>query len=186
MTKPLPPRRHTISREQYCREMFNDFSTQDTAHAISGWSSHGLRLRMEAYQRVLSTLNLTPEELLLDLGCGAGAYSRILGAGGFHVVGCDYAWLVAAQARKRTSGGNVDFIAGDASNLPFTNNLFDHVVCVGLFQSLHEHHEAMREIHRVLKPDGVLCLMTLNRRSLKARFDRLLGREGIKVLGEKN
>lgn len=182
MKKPLPSRRHTTSRERYWREMFNDFSGLKTDHAISGWSSQGLRLRMEAYRQALTFFELDPGALVLDLGCGAGAYSRVLGAGGFRVVGCDYAWLVAGQARKRTEHGLADYIAGDAVRLPFADDLFDHVVCVGLFQSLHNHREALQEIRRVLKPGGVLCLMTLNRCNLKARFDRLLGREDIIVV----
>ncbi|WP_429885125.1 class I SAM-dependent methyltransferase [Geoalkalibacter halelectricus] len=179
MSKPLPDRRKTSSREAYWRELFNDFSRHQEDHAISGWSPQGLRLRLETYLRTLPALNLAPGALVLDLGCGAGAYSRVLGKAGFRVVGVDFAWLVAGQARKRTTEGAVDYVSGDATCLPFADDLFDHVVCIGLFQSLHKHREAMREIHRVLKPGGVLCLMTLNRRNLKATLDRKLKREEI-------
>ncbi|SDM83655.1 Methyltransferase domain-containing protein [Geoalkalibacter ferrihydriticus] len=182
MSKPLPPRRKTSSREAYWREMFNDFSALESDHAISGWSPQGLSLRMKSYVQALPSLNLKPGALVLDLGCGAGAYSRVLGEAGFRVTGVDYAWLVAGQARRRTTLKNVDFLSGDATCLPFADNLFDHVVCIGLFQSLHKHREAMAEIHRVLKPGGVLCLITLNRRNLKAVLDRKLGREEIIVV----
>lgn len=182
MAKPLPARRHTDSREHYWQQMFNDFAALQTDHAISGWSPQGLSLRMEAYMQALLGLELAHNAYVLDLGCGAGAYSRLLGNAGFRVVGADYAVRVAIQARKRTESNLVDFISGDACCLPFAANLFDHVVCVGLFQSMHKHREAMREIHRVLKPGGVLCLMTLNRRNLKATLERLLGREDVIVI----
>ncbi len=176
---PLPPRRHTVSRERYWREMFNDFSGEETDYAISGWSPQGLSLRMKAYVQTLPSLNLEPGALVLDLGCGAGAYSRVLGESGYRVVGVDYAAKVAAKARKRTTSKQVDFASGDATCLPFADNFFDHVVCIGLFQALHKHREAISEILRVLKPGGVLCLMTLNRRYLKAALDRRLGREEV-------
>lgn len=179
MKKPLPPRRYTDSREHYWQQMFNDFAALQSDHAISGWSPQGLSLRMEAYMQALPALGLFPGALVLDLGCGAGAYSRMLGRAEYRVVGVDYAVRVAAQAKKRTSLERVEFMSGDATCLPFADDLFDHVVCVGLFQSLNRHRETMREIHRVLKPGGVLCLMTLNRRNLKARFDRFLGREDV-------
>lgn len=177
--KPLPPRRHTVSREYYWREMFNDFSGEETDYAISGWSPQGLGLRMKTYVQTLPSLNLAPGELVLDLGCGAGAYSRILAELGYRVIGVDYAAKVAIKARKKTTLQEVDFVSGDATCLPFADHLFGHVVCIGLFQALHKHREAMNEIFRVLKPEGLLCLMTLNRRYLKAVFDRKLEREEI-------
>ena len=180
----VPKGRITTSREDYWRNLFNQFSAHQEEHSISGWSPQGLRLRMKAYQQVLSSMELPAEALVLDLGCGAGAYSRFLGAAGFRVVGCDYAWLVAGQAHKRTESENVNFLSGDACRLPFTESLFDHVVCIGLFQSLHKHREAMAEIYRVLRPGGSLCLTTLNRCNLKTRFDRWLKREEMIMVGD--
>lgn len=179
MAKPLPPRRYTSSREAYWREMFNDLAGERADYAVSGWSPQGLSLRMEAYLKVLPSFNLPPEARVLDLGCGAGAYSRVLAESGLRVVGVDYAWRVAVQARQRVTTAPVEFLSADATCLPFADARFDHVVCVGLFQSLQRHQSAMAEISRVLKPGGTLCLMTLNRRNLKNRLDRRLGREEI-------
>ncbi len=177
MKKPIPEGRVTSSREAYWKGLFNQFSQQQEEHAISGWSPQGLRLRMQAYVCALPSLNLAPGSLVLDLGCGPGSYTRMLGAGGFRVVGVDFAWMVAAGARKRASVNGVDYVAGDATSLPFGEGVFDHVVCIGLFQSLERYEQALAEIKRVLKPGGVLCLMTLNRRFVKCRLDRLRGRE---------
>lgn len=179
MTKSLPPRRYTSSREAYWRDMFNDLSGEKADYAVSGWSPRGLSLRMEAYLGMLPTFNLPPAARVLDLGCGAGAYSRVLAESGLRVVGVDYAWRVAVQARQRTTPVTVDFLSADATCLPFSDARFDHVVCVGLFQSLQRHQRAMAEIFRVLRPGGALCLMTLNRRNLKNRLERRLGREDI-------
>jgi len=179
MTKPLPSRRYTSSREAYWRDMFNDLSGERADYAVSGWSPQGLSLRMEAYLEMLPTFKLPSEARVLDLGCGAGAYSRVLAKSGLRVVGVDYAWRVAVQARQRATTTTVDFLSADATCLPFADARFDHVVCIGLFQSLQRHQSAMAEIFRVLRPGGTLCLMTLNRRNLKNRLDRRLGREEI-------
>ncbi len=109
----------------------------------------------------------------------------MLGIGGFRVIGVDFAWKVAASARKRTDSERVDFAAGDATCLPLAEAVFDHVICIGLFQSLERCEVALAEIRRVLKPGGVLCLMTLNRRFLKCRLDRWRGcEEMLMVDGE--
>ncbi|MFP3982478.1 MAG: class I SAM-dependent methyltransferase [Desulfurivibrionaceae bacterium] len=179
MTTPLPKRRYTSSLENYWRGMFNDFAALDEDHAVSGWSAQGLCLRFEAYCRVLKKLALNPGARILDLGCGAGVYSRFLGGLDYRVVGVDYAWKVAAKARKNSEDCGAAFLAGDAGILPFADGIFDHVLCIGLFQSLSCYQEVIREIYRVLKPGGPLCLMTLNRRNLGTRFDRLLNHEEI-------
>jgi SAM-dependent methyltransferase len=161
--------------------MFNELSTQKADHSISGWSSQGLKLRMQAYFQVLPQLSLGDGARVLDLGCGAGSYSRTLDKAGYQVFGVDFAHLVALEARKRTPHGNVHYLAADACSLPLPDACVDHVLCIGLLQSLHNHKTALSEICRVLKPGGSLCLMTLNSRNFKVRLDRCLGRQDIVV-----
>ncbi len=179
MNQDLPERRFTSSREVYWREMFNDLADLEEDHAVSGWSVQGLRLRFEAYSEWLDREDLASDSLVLDLGCGAGVYARLLGELGFRVIGVDYAWRVAAKARRDSEGGGAAFLAGDACALPFPEDVFDHVLCIGLFQSLSCYQEVIAEIYRVLKPGSLLCLMTLNRRNFKSRLDRLLSHEDI-------
>ena len=179
MKKKLPPRRYTESREAYWRSIFNDFSRFDADHAVSGWSAQGLRLRMDAFVQKLPEFGLAQEARVLDLGCGAGAYARIMGKNGFHVTGLDFAWQVVQKARKKNTLAHVHFITGDATALPFSDNVFNHILCIGLFQSLHDYPSAISEILRILKPGGVLCLMTLNRRNIKDMAERFFKKEEV-------
>lgn len=180
--KTLPARRFTPSREAFWQEMFNDLSRQPDDHAVSGWSAQGLRLRFATYARLLPALKLPEGGRVLDLGCGAGVYSRYLGGKGYRVVGVDFAWRVAARAQERTDSGCTAYLSGDAGCLPFAAESFDHVLCIGLFQSLQRPQVALAEIFRVLKPGGSCCLMTLNRDNLRTRLTALLGREEVIVV----
>jgi ubiquinone/menaquinone biosynthesis C-methylase UbiE len=178
VANPLPERRYTDSRDHYWRDLFNAMSAESEDHAISGWSRTGLLLRLRAYTEVLPLLQLPEGALVLDLGSGSGVYSRMLSSRGYRVVAADFASGVLAKARERNGpSGAAGFVSGDACRLPFAGGVFDHVVCIGLFQSLERSDRALGESIRTLKPGGSICLMTLNRRELKTRIGRALGRD---------
>ncbi len=134
---------------------------------------------MDAFVQKLPEFGLAPEARVLDLGCGAGAYARILGKNGFYVTGLDFAWQVVQKAQKKNTSTKVHFLTGDATVLPFSDNVFDHILCIGLFQSLHDYPSAIAEIFRILKPGGVLCLMTLNRRNIQIMAERFFKKEEV-------
>lgn len=184
MSDQLPPRRYTSSLENYWQEMFNDLSCEQEEHSISGWSAQGLALRLQAYLEVLPSLGLPAGARILDLGCRAGAYSRILADAGHQVLGVDFAHKVLLEALQRLDGQSIDFVSADAYKLPFSSRSFDHVLCIGLLQSLHTHQMALAEMHRVLKPGAPICLMTLNRRNLIASLNRKLGMEEIVMVND--
>lgn len=107
-------------------------------------------------------------QLILDLGCGAGRDSLILGGGGATVIGLDAAraGLLLAQKRVHHSQLKTFWVESDSRFLPFPVALFDGVCCFGL---LHEFvgqsatadvSRTMHEINRVLKPSGVAIVAT--------------------------
>jgi ubiquinone/menaquinone biosynthesis C-methylase UbiE len=68
-----------------------------------------------------------------------------------------------AEANAKEAKVNVDFRLGNASNMPFAENLFDFIICVAAFKNFSEPVEAIREMHRVLRPGGKACVMDLRR-----------------------
>jgi ubiquinone/menaquinone biosynthesis C-methylase UbiE len=107
---------------------------------------------------ILDTAGFKGDEILLDLACGPGIYSRpfarTLEQG--TVVGLDLSMPVLHYAVKRahTEGiNNLIFIHGDALDLPFPDNQFDAVNCCGAFH-LFPYLEVLQGIKRVLNPGG--------------------------------
>ena len=148
-------------------------------HSISGWSEQGLQIRKSKYQRIFSKLRLPSDKLLLDLGCGSGVYSRMLTAAGYTVIGVDYAYNVLHEAKKRDHSGNGSYLCGDLYSLPFKDNCFGHILCIGVFQSLAKPMTALAELRRILAPGATLVLMTLNSLQVKCLIDSVLGRTEI-------
>jgi len=94
---------------------------------------------------------------VLDLGCGTGVCTYDLAKRAKKVVGVDIStWAIEkAKANPIAEKLNVDFVVGDAENIPFPDNTFDVVVNTALLQYFDEPQKVINEIHRVLKPGGV-------------------------------
>lgn len=120
-------------------------------------------------RRIKDTLEISPQQHLLDIGCGTGVLTALLGqsldpAQGGHIVGIDAAPAMIKVARKKRSSATVSFEPAAAEKLPFPDISFDKV-CSALFF----HHvdyelkvQAVREISRVLRPGGTLVVMDMD------------------------
>jgi ubiquinone/menaquinone biosynthesis C-methylase UbiE len=125
-------------------------------------------------------LNLQPRWRVLDLGCGWGAITFGLAPYVASVVACDLdpERLRFLKVRAVQDGvSNVQLLcAGDTSPLPFAEQEFDLVVLSGVlaltsvFKSgspITLQREFLREVARVLSPEGQLLLAARNRWSLR-------------------
>lgn len=110
----------------------------------------GLRLRA-----ALEALGSTYGRVLL-LGCGAGRYVRGLRRArqDLTVQGGDLS-LHALQEAK-TVDPDTDYIALDASSLPYRGECFAAVLFFDLLEHVPNHEGLLREAHRTLKPGGLL------------------------------
>jgi ubiquinone/menaquinone biosynthesis C-methylase UbiE len=106
---------------------------------------------------------LRPGMSLLDVGCGPGTVTLDL-AGRVEpgrVVGIDISEEVIAQAetlRAERQVANAGFSTGDVYQLDFPDWSFDVVHAHQLLQHLTDPAAALRELGRVLRPDGVLAV----------------------------
>jgi arsenite methyltransferase len=101
-------------------------------------------------------------EQVLDAGSGAGMDSLIanhmVGSSG-HVTGVDMTDAILARARSsaaESGATNVEFVKGDATELPPADNSIDVVISNGVFNLVPAKAKAVQEWFRVLKPGGRL------------------------------
>jgi ubiquinone/menaquinone biosynthesis C-methylase UbiE len=96
-----------------------------------------------------------PGERVLDLACGTGIVARtaapMVQPGG-EVFGVDMNPAQIATARSIDS--SIDWREGDAGSLTFADQELDLIVCQQGFQFFPDRVQAVKEIHRVLKPGG--------------------------------
>lgn len=91
---------------------------------------------------------------VLDAGCGTGALlDHLLKQPGVEPYGLDFSGQALAYTRQR---GHPRLVQGDLTRLPFPDSTFDVITALDVLEHIREDEGALREIHRVLRPGGVL------------------------------
>lgn len=130
-------------------------------HHESVLRSHSWRTAENSAGYLLDSLK--PGLALLDVGCGPGTITLDLAArvAPGRVIGIDAAGEVIGKAEKlRNERGttNVEFSTGDVYRLGFDDASFDVVHAHQVLQHLSDPVKALREMRRVLRPDGLLAV----------------------------
>ncbi len=105
---------------------------------------------------------LTPEDEVLDLGCGLGRNAHYLGENRYEVYGIDFSRRAIELCRKAfekfSLSGN--FTLGRFERLPFPEGYFSGVVCSHVFDHItsKKAEETIEEVRRVLSPTGAIFL----------------------------
>lgn len=108
-------------------------------------------------------LGLKPNFAVLELGPGPGYFSpavaRALPAGKLVLVDVQPEMLDMARNRVEAKGvRNGEYCRGDASALPAETSSFDVVFLVAVLGEVPDREACLREIHRVLRPNGLLSV----------------------------
>lgn len=104
---------------------------------------------------------------ILDIGCGTGKYGEMMQENGYNVVGIDKSETQISQAKQL-----IEAYEADATNMPFEDESFDICTMIIMIQQLSKEDriKAFKEVHRVLKPNGVLIIKTCSHDDLQYRF----------------
>lgn len=107
--------------------------------------------------------------VILDAGCGDGLMLQALQKlSGAEIWGIDYNPLRLEQAMKLVP--QVNFKEGSLENIDFSDQHFDVIVLNQVLEHIQADEEVLKEIHRVLKDEGVLILGVPNEGCFLARL----------------
>jgi ubiquinone/menaquinone biosynthesis methyltransferase len=158
-----PPLRRALgspdSKRQFVRRLFATIA--DRYDLITWLLSYGQDRRWKKRLAGLSSAGAVTQAL--DLACGTGDIAFTLAERGARVVGLDITHRMVQIARGKPGGAAVAFVTGDMMALPFGNASFDLVTTGYGIRNVPEIGQALAEMHRVLKPGGMLLSLDFNR-----------------------
>ena len=110
---------------------------------------------------LLSIIDITPGQDVLDVAAGTGNVALRAAAAGAQVIGLDLTPELFDTARRRAAEWQVavDWVEGDAEDLPFDDGSFDTVVATLVFCTVTDPGRAVAEARRVLVEAGSLLFL---------------------------
>jgi len=109
----------------------------------------------EVSQILINSLDLQADHLVLDAGGGTGRISAGLIGENRKIIVADPSFQMLRQARDKSG---LLCTNCDAREMPFNDDLFDRIVIVDAFHHMTDQRGAIKELWRVLKPNGLLII----------------------------
>lgn len=139
-----------------------DYDYEAPDHVMGDYAAAGAGGRrdfaaMKVERAVAALGGLPAGSRVLDLGCGAGATTRALLAArpDLQIHGCDLSRRAIRVAR--TFGGDIAYLVGSATALPYADASLHAVVFFDVLEHISDAGRCLAEVARVLRPGGVLA-----------------------------
>jgi ubiquinone/menaquinone biosynthesis C-methylase UbiE len=112
----------------------------------------------QAGEAVLERADVGPGMDVLDVACGTGNATIPAAKAGARVTGLDFAAALLEIARERSADAmvEIDWVEGDAQELPFSDGSFDRVISTFGHMFAPDHERTAAEMKRVLRPGGAI------------------------------
>jgi SAM-dependent methyltransferase len=112
---------------------------------------------MPPADELAEALDIVPGERVLDVACGSGNGAIAAARRAWvNTVGCDFVPELLERGRERAAAERLDieFVEGDAAELPFEDASFDVVMSIYGAMFAPDHQQTANELLRVCKPGG--------------------------------
>ena len=122
----------------------------------------GTLMYAEHITRYLCAQQLVQGKSVLDIASGSGYGTKILAKKAKIAYGVDIDKNSIEYARENYNAKNIEYIAGDGGAIPLPDDSVDVVVTFETIEHIKDYERFIREIKRVLKPDGLAIISTPN------------------------
>jgi len=165
----LRPDSKIIADESDRAEFWNTGWEKRNAHLLAKDRGDILKDRLDyldylSKEGFPSAIDISPEEvggkLFLNIGCGGGYEGLLFSGYGTRYIGLDFSHNAASFTKKLISnaGFDGDTFQSEAEALPFASDSIDYVYSSGVLHHTPNTEQALKEVHRVLKPGGTAMI----------------------------
>ena len=142
-----------------------------------------LREQNAKIEDALSSIELKPSVVVLDLGCGTGFLLQHINKRVGFLVGIDISSKALREAKKSTKNmPNIVLVRADADNTPFPDHIFDKVFAITVLQNMPDPMKTIIEMKRIGKPQATFAVTGLKKKFTTKSFVDLLERARLKVV----
>jgi ubiquinone/menaquinone biosynthesis C-methylase UbiE len=151
--------------------------------AIARWYTKNTRQGREFDVLAQRIADIAPAgSHVLEVAPGPGFLSiELAKLGIYRVTGLEISktFVEIERANAQAAGVAIDFQQGDAAHLPFADASFDFVICTAAFKNFTRPVPALREMYRVLRPEGKALVIDLRRDASPAAIDEEVEKMGL-------
>jgi len=125
-------------------------------------------LFMHRFKRIIKTIERFKKKgKLLDIGCSYGYFLKLAQGYGWETYGIEISDYVSHYCRQKL---NLNVFTGDVREAHYPSQYFDVITMFHVLEHVLDPLDYLREINRILKPDGLIVVEVPNIGSLKAKL----------------
>lgn len=120
------------------------------------------------YRRLATRVGINSKHKVLDVACGTGSWLSAVSERGAGIAGIDLSDRAISICKEHFP--DAEFYSGPAEQLPFEDNKFNYVTCLGSLEHFIDPVGSIKEMVRVSKPDAQFILLVPNKDFLTRRL----------------
>ena len=112
-------------------------------------------------QRLISKINISSSDVVLDFGCGPGFFSIPLAKIARRIIGVDISprMLERAARNAKKEGVSIEFLQSDGTKITLENDVVDFILLNHVFHEIEDKSAVLSEFHRILKSSGRVAIV---------------------------
>ncbi len=123
---------------------------------------------VKAYYIFLELLDIHADTRILDVACGLGRLLEAAKDYSCDLYGIDLSSVAVEKAKLKLPGATIK--QANAEDLPFEDNYFEYVTCLGSLERMLDKDRVLAEIQRVTKPNAKCCFLVRNADSFSWKY----------------
>lgn len=119
--------------------------------------------RLEQHEVIIRYMNFSPNDYVLDIGCGFGEFLENIKGSVRISVGLDIDMACLRECNRYIPES--EFLKSEATCLPFVDDSFDIVIAIGVIEHVNNPVSLLREVRRICRGSAVFMTPNLGRPS---------------------